>query len=519
MPTPTINFQGPDLDAILAKFQTLSLSSIAQALQLIIQFVQGLSKPGTTIGDLMGEKLPLINQSLGDIINVASSITNEIQAAITSPASAVQQLNNVLEAAFGLPTPSATVSEAHAGLGRPMPEVEHARAHRRWRHLHDQLHDEQRLDRDDHADPVQHECGERDPDRAEQARRRRRHGHEDRRRTRTTITFNHPGTRAPFSTNVSNLARGPPILTWNNGEIDFNFDLKTSVQKTVPFDLNLSDLIGSGGLADIANALIGLGGSGSLTLDASADLHIVLGLQLGQHLDIGDGQDLNTDGGQHAITLTNNATGGTFTIAYPDVASGLAHNISTAALTTALQGLGLTVTNVSLASGTYTINLGDSPDLSKLSIDAQLADRRRAQARHLGRPALDQAHDHRERRDLRRRVHPHDERPPVQRLGRRPEDCARRSDGQPDLLHRRRELLGRVHERRVHDRSRRHAERRPAGAAEGRRRRAERHAAAVRSALSNNSTGGTFTASVQRRHHRRRRSPTTSPPTRLQARR
>jgi hypothetical protein len=89
VPTPTVNFKGPDFSAILAKFQTLSLSSIAQALQLIIQFVQGLNQPGTAIGNLMSEKLPLINQSLGDILNVANQITSEIQTAITSPASAV----------------------------------------------------------------------------------------------------------------------------------------------------------------------------------------------------------------------------------------------------------------------------------------------------------------------------------------------------------------------------------------------------------------------------------------------
>ena len=143
------------------------------------------------------------------------------------------------------------------------------------------------------------------------------------------------------------------------------FDLKTSVQKTIPFDLNLSDLIGSGGLADIANALIGLGGSGSLTLNASADLHIALGLQLGQHLD--------TTGGQHGITLVNNATGGTFTIAYTDTSSALAHGISADDLKTALTGLGLTVTGTpTLVAGVYTVSLGGTVDLTKLSVDGSL---------------------------------------------------------------------------------------------------------------------------------------------------
>ncbi len=370
IPSPTIAFHGPDLNAILAKFQNLSLSSIAQALQLLIQFVQSLTKPGTTIGDLMSQKLPLINQSLSDIINVASSITNEIQAAITSPASAVQQLNNVLAAAFGLPTPSAAVAVQHNGSATdaevetlvinadggsftisftttsgttettsPIPYSVSAAAAIQTA-----------LNKLDGVDVTVSKTG-----------------------TDTyTITFNHPGQRAPFSTNVSNLARGPPILTWNNGEVDFSFDLKTSIQKAVPFDLSLSDLIGSGGLADIANALIGLGGSGSLTLDASADLHIALGLQLGQHLDIGDGQNLDTGDGQHAVTLTQNATGGTFTLSYNDgttlhTSAALAWNVSADNLKTALIGLSLSVNSVTCTgsassaacgSGIYTIDLG-----------------------------------------------------------------------------------------------------------------------------------------------------------------
>ena len=140
-PDADIQFHGPDFNAILAKFQTLSLSSIAQALQLIIQFVQGLAQPGTTIGDLMSEKLPLINTSLSQILNVASDITSKIQAAIQSPASAIQQLNNVLAAAFGLPTPSANVTVTTPG-GTSDARGRVARDHRRRRHLHDQLHAE-----------------------------------------------------------------------------------------------------------------------------------------------------------------------------------------------------------------------------------------------------------------------------------------------------------------------------------------------------------------------------------------
>ena len=118
-PTPDVHLQGPDFDAILQRFQSLDFSSIAQALQLIINFVKELAHPTTpnAISDVLNTKLPLINKSLSQLLDIASDITDKIQAAITSPSDAIQQLNNILANAFGMPTPSVAVTENQHGTG------------------------------------------------------------------------------------------------------------------------------------------------------------------------------------------------------------------------------------------------------------------------------------------------------------------------------------------------------------------------------------------------------------------
>ena len=74
------------------------------------------------------------------------------------------------------------------------------------------------------------------------------------------------------------------LLTYVNGEIDFAFDLGASIQIARPFNLDLSSITDSlpGPLAGIVNTLIGAGGSGNLTVNVGANLHIALGLDLSQ---------------------------------------------------------------------------------------------------------------------------------------------------------------------------------------------------------------------------------------------
>jgi len=110
-------------------------------------------------------------------------------------------------------------------------------------------------------------------------------------------------------------------------------------------------------------------------------------------LSAGQLAQLKVDGGsltgnqQHHVTLSNNATGGTFTATYNDgtahTTSALAYNASADALKAALSGISLGVNSVtctgttdasaSCASGSYTIDLGSTTytrtQLSKITVD------------------------------------------------------------------------------------------------------------------------------------------------------
>ena len=330
IPTPDIHFAGPDFQSILSRFQSLDYGSITQALLLIVNFVKGLNQPGTPIGDVLSAPLPLINQSLGDLLNIASDIATKIQAIVTNPAGAIQQLNNILANALGLPTPSVAVQDlglngssqdqqkvtlnADAGTftfsftpgggGSPQTSVP--------------------IPRGAAASVVQSALNKLKGVNV----------------TVTkdvsgfyTVTFVPTGTQPLFTVDTSELARGPPVVVWNNGEIDFTFDLGASTQISKPFDLSLSSVLGNGALASIANALIGAGASGSLSVNLNADLHVVLGLDLSSPATVGG------SGGTQTVKL--NATGGSFTISYQAPVSPPQNVVATAQ------------TGGSLAAGTY----------------------------------------------------------------------------------------------------------------------------------------------------------------------
>ena len=128
-----------------------------------------------------------------------------------------------------------------------------------------------------------------------------------------TITFVPTGTMPTFTVDSSQLARGPPanqIVKWDNAnsQIDFDFDLQASIQISKPFDLDLSQLVGAGALAAIANALIGAGASGNLAVNIGATLHVALVLDLSSPATVG--------GSNLSQTVALNATGGSFMLTY-----------------------------------------------------------------------------------------------------------------------------------------------------------------------------------------------------------
>ena len=315
-PTPDVHFTGPDLSSVFSKFQNLDFGSITQALLLIVNFVKGLNQPNTPIGNVLSAQLPLINQSLGDLLNIASDIATKIQAIVQNPAGAIQQLNLILANAIGDSSIIPTVAvENHLVSG----------------------HEEQKVTFTADAGtftisftpdggsaetttPIQYKTSDISTDIASALNKLKG--------VNVTVTKDVSGfytihwvpggTQPAFTVDTSQLARGPPtdqIVQWNSGEIDFQFDLGASVQLSKPFDLDLSSVFGNGALASIANALIGAGASGSLSVNIGATLHVALGLDLSSPATVTTTTQ-GSSGHSEVDTVKLNATGGSFTVTF-----------------------------------------------------------------------------------------------------------------------------------------------------------------------------------------------------------
>ena len=241
-PTPDVHWTGPDFDSILQRFKNLDAASIAQALQLIVNFVKELAHPTTpnAISDVLNTNLPLINKSLSQLLDIASDVAAKIQAAITSPSDAIQELNNILANAFGMPTPSVAISEnQHGTLGTPEKILV----------VVDALAGSFRLTfPPNRGPPVTTESISFDPATtaanatAIQNALNKLDGVDV---TVTVfgggylVTFNVNGAQPLFFADATKLVK-TNLLTYVNGEIDFEFDLGSSIQIARPFNLDLS---------------------------------------------------------------------------------------------------------------------------------------------------------------------------------------------------------------------------------------------------------------------------------------
>ncbi|HET7129920.1 MAG TPA: hypothetical protein VFJ93_12675, partial [Gaiellaceae bacterium] len=361
IPSPDIHWDGPDFDQVLQRFRNLDSASIAQALQLIVNFVRELAHPteANPISNVLNAQLPLINKSLAQLLDIASDIADQIHEAITNPTGAIQMLNNVLANAFGKPTPSVAVSETQHG-SPSLPEVVHV--------LVDAIGGTFRLTfPPNRGPPVTTDSIAFDASTsAVQAALIKLTGVDV---TVTgspgdyTITFNTNGAQPLFLSDATKLVK-TSILSYDagTGQITFEFDLGASTQIARPFNLDLTDVLGTlpDPLNSIVSSMIGAGGNGNLTINLGANLHIALGLDLSQPATLAAG------------SLHVNATGGTFTITYDGhTTSALAWNIADADLQAKLRELaGLETVTVGGGPGTWTITGGDA---SKFSVDgAQL---------------------------------------------------------------------------------------------------------------------------------------------------
>ncbi len=92
----SVEFDGPNFDDLINRFKNLDFASIIHTLRLVVDFVRSLNEPGTATGEVLGTKLPLINRSLGQLLDVASSISATFDEIASNPAGAIQKLNTLL---------------------------------------------------------------------------------------------------------------------------------------------------------------------------------------------------------------------------------------------------------------------------------------------------------------------------------------------------------------------------------------------------------------------------------------
>src|SRR3989441_3589706 len=97
-----IDFTGPDFQRIIDRFQNLDLSSIIQALRAIINFLRTIDGPSDNgIAKVLDTKLPLVDRSISDILDIAQKFADKVEEIANDPAGSVQELNNILAAALG----------------------------------------------------------------------------------------------------------------------------------------------------------------------------------------------------------------------------------------------------------------------------------------------------------------------------------------------------------------------------------------------------------------------------------
>jgi Ca2+-binding RTX toxin-like protein len=100
-----LDFNGPDFNNILDHFRHLSFSDIIGALKLLTGFLQsleGTGGAGNAIAGALAFRLPLVNRSISDLIDMASSLSDKLDAIAANPSGSVQQLDTMLHSLLGI---------------------------------------------------------------------------------------------------------------------------------------------------------------------------------------------------------------------------------------------------------------------------------------------------------------------------------------------------------------------------------------------------------------------------------
>jgi hypothetical protein len=101
-----IAFSGPDVQSLLDKFRNLSFDDIIAGLKFVVNYLRSLDGSGgagSAVAGALNFKIPLIDKSVADLVDMASAFADRLSAITNNPSSAVQDLNKFIDGLFGLP--------------------------------------------------------------------------------------------------------------------------------------------------------------------------------------------------------------------------------------------------------------------------------------------------------------------------------------------------------------------------------------------------------------------------------
>jgi len=101
-----IQFNKPSgLDDLLDSLKDLSFDDILTVLKLVVDMLQGLdgSDDGSPLADVFDFKIPVIERSIGDLVDLSGDFLDFVDELVANPASSLQLLETRLRAMLGLP--------------------------------------------------------------------------------------------------------------------------------------------------------------------------------------------------------------------------------------------------------------------------------------------------------------------------------------------------------------------------------------------------------------------------------
>ena len=281
IPTPSFTFSGPNFDNILAQFRNLNFATVIAGLQAVVSYIQSFASSGGVLGDILNTQLPLVGKSINDLLDIANKIADTVKQIVQNPAGAIQQLNNIIASALGQTIPTLPIATTTPGGGSD--EVQSITVTNTQHGTFTlQFKGATTTPLDFHATAAQVQTA---------LENLATIGPGNVHVTGGSGTYS-----VEFQGDLGNLdvpslsgdatkLTNTDLLSFNDGEIDFNLALAFSATFTQAFNLNLqtlADLTHNSFLqtiASIASSFVGVGGSGSLALTAQGELDLKLGLQ------------------------------------------------------------------------------------------------------------------------------------------------------------------------------------------------------------------------------------------------